>query len=125
MMTYNDFLDLAKYANEAWKGSYTDDEVMENAQIYYDEYKALGCASEIITFLLDELMQDDTPEADEYIKKIIDNDKNRREHACKCTKCTNNDSIKMRPTADGFLYGICPTCGAEYLKSSIDTRSNK
>lgn len=36
---------------------------------------------------------------------------------CRCTRCTYNNYIKMRPTNDGFLKGICPRCEAEYIKA--------
>ena len=38
-MTQADFLRIAEYANENWaKGSFTDDEVKENAEIYHADY---------------------------------------------------------------------------------------
>lgn len=39
MLTYADFLQIAKYANENWKGSFTEEEVKENAGIYYADFQ--------------------------------------------------------------------------------------
>lgn len=41
---------------------------------------------------------------------------------CRCTCCTYNEYIKMRPTEDGFLRAVCPRCETEYLKA---IRENK
>ena len=38
-MTKKDFLRIAEYANENWKGSFTQSEIKENAEIYYADFK--------------------------------------------------------------------------------------
>lgn len=43
------------------------------------------------------------------------NKKHEKCHYVRCTRCTYNEYIKMRPTDDGFLKAICPRCEAEYL----------
>lgn len=35
----------------------------------------------------------------------------------RCTCCTYNNLIKMKPTKDGFLKAICPRCEREYLRA--------
>lgn len=37
-MTYRDFLVLSEYLNNNYKGSFTPEEVRENASVYYSEY---------------------------------------------------------------------------------------
>ena len=38
-MTQKDFLRIAEYANANWKGSFTQSEIKENAEIYYADFK--------------------------------------------------------------------------------------
>ena len=37
-MTKADFLRIAEYGNEMWKGAFTPEEVRENAEIYYADF---------------------------------------------------------------------------------------
>lgn len=37
-MTQKDFLRIAEYGNANWKGSFTTEEVRENAEIYYADF---------------------------------------------------------------------------------------
>ena len=37
-MTYEDFLRIAEYGNKNWKGSFTKEEVEQNAEIYYADF---------------------------------------------------------------------------------------
>ena len=37
-MRYEDFLQIAKYGNENWKGCFTEEKVKQNAKDYYDEF---------------------------------------------------------------------------------------
>lgn len=69
-MDYLDFYDLAVYANENWKGSFSDREIAENAYIYKIEYDALGTDSDIIRSLLEQLNDDNTDDAIEWISKL-------------------------------------------------------
>lgn len=38
-MKLEDFLRIAEYGNEMWKGSFTPEEVRENAEIYYADFQ--------------------------------------------------------------------------------------
>lgn len=38
-MNLKDFLRIAEYGNEMWKGSFTQEEVKENAEIYYADFQ--------------------------------------------------------------------------------------
>lgn len=60
-MRRKDFLDLAQYANEKWKGNYSPREVIENASIYYSDYMyALKTdhISSTIEYLIENLRED-------------------------------------------------------------------
>lgn len=60
-MRRKDFLDLAEYGNNAWKGSYTKREIIKNASNYYSDYqwsKRNGKTTEMIRFLIDQLSYD-------------------------------------------------------------------
>ena len=37
-MEYEDFLRIAEYGNTNWKGSFTQEEVKQNAEIYYADF---------------------------------------------------------------------------------------
>lgn len=39
MLEYEDFYDIAVYANENWKGNYTEKEIAINAYIYYADFQ--------------------------------------------------------------------------------------
>lgn len=38
-MTYEDFFEIARYANENWKGGYTKKEYIQLAKEYYQDYE--------------------------------------------------------------------------------------
>ena len=38
-MRYEDFFELARYANENWKGGYTKEEYIQLAKEYYENYE--------------------------------------------------------------------------------------
>ena len=38
-MEYQDFLNLSAYGNEQWNGSFTQEEVIENAEIYFSDFQ--------------------------------------------------------------------------------------
>ena len=63
-MTRKDFIELATYLSEAWRGFFTASEIRENANDYFTEYqteKTTGEKSDILTDLLEQ-MQDDVNE---------------------------------------------------------------
>ena len=60
-MTRRDFIELATYLSEAWRGFFTASELRENANDSFTEYqteKATGEKSDTLTDLLEQ-MQDD------------------------------------------------------------------
>lgn len=60
-MTKKDFLRIAEYGNANWKGSFTPEEVKENAEIYYADFqysKANDIISETIKTLVKNLADD-------------------------------------------------------------------
>lgn len=60
-MELEDFLRIAGYGNEMWKGSFTSEEVRENAEIYYADFqysKANDTISETIKTLAKNLADD-------------------------------------------------------------------
>ena len=60
-MTKKDFLRIAEYGNANWKGSFTTEEVKENAEIYYADFlysKANDTISETIKSLCKNLADD-------------------------------------------------------------------
>ena len=77
-MSFEDFYELAKYANVAWKGSFTEDEIKENADIYYSDYMwslMNNTVSESIKTLCELLEEDiecdpDLEEPREWLQKI-------------------------------------------------------
>ena len=61
-MKYQDFFEIARYGNENWKGYYTEEEVIQNAKNYQENYdwsKANGQVDDYTTmFLLNNLAED-------------------------------------------------------------------
>ena len=53
-MNYEDFLKIAKYGNEMWKGSFTEEEMKQNANDYFVEYE-LSNKQGKPTFVIEEL----------------------------------------------------------------------
>ncbi len=72
-MEYQDFLNLSAYGNEQWNGSFTKEEVIENAKIYYSDFlfsKRTGKATEIILELLRLLAEDGEEKASNWKTRI-------------------------------------------------------
>lgn len=72
-MEYQDFLELAVYGNEQWNGSFTKEEVIENAKIYYSDFlfsKRTGKVTEIILELLRLLEEDGEEQASQWKRRI-------------------------------------------------------
>lgn len=72
-MEYQDFLNLSAYGNEQWNGSFTQEEVKQNAEIYYSDFlfsKKTGKATEIITELLNLLEEDGEEKASNWKSRI-------------------------------------------------------
>lgn len=72
-MEYQDFLNLSAYGNEQWNGSFTQEEVAENAETYYSDFlfsKKTGKTTEIITELLNLLEEDGEEQASEWKTRI-------------------------------------------------------
>ena len=60
-MNYADFYDIATYGNEMWKGSFTQEEVQQNAESYYADFlwsKENDTISETIKSLAKNLADD-------------------------------------------------------------------
>lgn len=74
-MRRKDFLDLAEYGNNAWKGSYTRREILENAGNYYSDYiyaLKTGHISSMIKYLIDNLKEDiKSGETSEKVKRWL------------------------------------------------------
>lgn len=72
-MEYQDFLELAQYGNEQWNGSFTQEEVKYNADIYYSDFlfsKRTGEATETILELLRLLAEDGEEKASNWKTRI-------------------------------------------------------
>ena len=74
-MRRKDFLDLAQYADETWKGNYSPREVIENSSIYYSDYMyalKTGHISSTIKYLIDNLKEDiKSGETSEKVKRWL------------------------------------------------------
>lgn len=79
MLNLEFFQSLAEYANVNWKGSFTPEEVRENAETYLSDFNysnANGeCASSIRTLILNliEDAENGIEEALGYAQEILDN----------------------------------------------------
>lgn len=72
-MEYQDFLELAVYGNEQWNGSFTSEEIIENADVYYSDFqfsKRTGEATETILELLRLLAEDEEEKASNWKTRI-------------------------------------------------------
>lgn len=69
-MDFEDFYDLAVYANENWQGHLTQKEIARRAYIYTVEHDACGTESEIIQAMLEQLAMDNSEEAREFERRI-------------------------------------------------------
>lgn len=78
MLEYSGFYDIAEYANENWKGSFTPKEIACNAHEYYEDFvwsKANNKVACTIQDLLENLEEDarnmtDNEDVKEWIKQI-------------------------------------------------------
>lgn len=78
-MKYNDFLSIAIYGNKEWKGSYTEEEIHQNAMDYYLNYQHSIAnridKSDVTTpFLLEQLAEDwanGNREVTQWLKEMI------------------------------------------------------
>lgn len=74
-MRRKDFLDLAEYGNNVWKGVYTKREILENARNYYSDYMyalKTGHISSTIKYLIDNLKEDiKSGETSEKVKRWL------------------------------------------------------
>ncbi len=71
-MDYLDFYDLAEYANNNWRGSFTPREIAENAFLYKTDYDELGSKSEVIQELVYQLVIDNSEQAREWVRRIME-----------------------------------------------------
>lgn len=72
-MKYSDFYNIATYGNNAWNGSYSPEEVTENAANYYADFlwsKANRKLSFVIKELLRLLEEDGTEQCRKWAMKI-------------------------------------------------------
>lgn len=72
-MEYQDFLELAVYGNEQWNGAFTQEEIKENAEIYFSDFqfsKRTGETTEIIMELLNLLEEDGEEQASQWKRRI-------------------------------------------------------
>lgn len=72
-MEYQDFLGLAQYGNEQWNGSFTQEEVKQNADIYFSDFqfsKRTGETADTIVELLHLLEEDGEEKAIEWKRRI-------------------------------------------------------
>ena len=72
-MKYSDFYNIATYGNNAWNGSYSPEEVTENAANYYADFlwsKANRKLSFVIQELLRLLEEDGTKKCWQWAWKI-------------------------------------------------------
>lgn len=72
-MKLKDFLRIAEYGNIAWKGSFTKEEVKQNAEDYYAEFnysKTQGKLTYTMEELCKLLKEDGTEECLEWAERI-------------------------------------------------------
>lgn len=72
-MEYQDFLNLSVYGNEQWNGSFTKEEVKQNADIYFSDFqfsKRTGETTDTIVELLRLLEEDGEEQATEWKTRI-------------------------------------------------------
>lgn len=73
-MELNDFLQIAEYGNEMWKGCFTPEEVQKDAEIYYADFlwsKANDEIAESIKSLCKNLAEDVREMDDIRIKQYL------------------------------------------------------
>ena len=72
-MTREDFLKIAEYGNENWKGCFTEEEIQQNADDYYAEWvesDKQGKATHVIEELCKLLIEDGGKQAEEFLEEI-------------------------------------------------------
>lgn len=72
-MTFDDFYEIAEYANENWKGSFSEREVTENAVMLFEDFNwslEAEIVSESIKTLLQNLDEDNCEESLHYANMI-------------------------------------------------------
>lgn len=72
-MEYQDFLELAQYGNKEWNGAFTQEEVKQNADIYFSDFqfsKRTGKTTDTIIELLRLLKEDGEEQASNWKRKI-------------------------------------------------------
>lgn len=72
-MEHQDFLELSRYGNEQWNGSFTSEEIIENADVYYSDFqfsKRTGEATETILEILRLLAEDGEEKASNWKTRI-------------------------------------------------------
>ena len=76
-MTREDFLKIAEYGNENWKGCFTEEEVRQNAEDYYAEWKyskeqgkATHTMEELCKLLVEDI-EGESVEAENFLYQII------------------------------------------------------
>lgn len=72
-MEYQDFLELAVYGNTEWNGAFTQEEIKENAEIYFSDFqfsKRTGETTDTIIELLRLLEEDGEEKAVEWKRRI-------------------------------------------------------
>lgn len=72
-MTYEDFCNIAEYANVNWKGNFSEREVIENAVMLFENFNwslEVGIVNESIKTLLENLDEDDCKESLHYANMI-------------------------------------------------------
>lgn len=92
-MQLEDFIRIAEYGNNAWKGSFTKDEILRNAIDYFLEYEfsnKVGKATRIMQELCKLLVEDiegGSEEAEGYLIKILHSSNwDMRVFYCRCCK---------------------------------------
>lgn len=61
MLTLNDFIKIARYGNDHWKGCFSEREIIENAEIYkadYDYSFETGKPTHSMVFLCTNIVED-------------------------------------------------------------------
>lgn len=69
-MEYKDFYRLASYANIAWRGFFSEEEVACNAYEYKLDYDMNGTNGKIIQSLIEQLDEDSSDEAQDFLYEL-------------------------------------------------------
>lgn len=73
MLTLDDFIEIAEYANTNWKGNFSEREITENAIMLFEDFNCSfesEIISESIKTLLENLDEDDYEESFHYANMI-------------------------------------------------------